>query len=131
MSKKFLPLLIAVVSVLALSACASGGAALPGKSELATRTLNVSATGKVTLAPDVAYVFIGVQSQSENVSTALNQNNEKAQAISSALGELGIDPLDIQTSNFNIFPQQQYSPEGQITGTLYVVDNTVNVTVRD
>jgi uncharacterized protein len=131
MFKKILPLIIVVVSVLALTACAAGGNALPGKSDLATRTLSVSATGKVTLAPDVAYVFIGVQSQSENVSTALNQNNEKAQSISSALGELGIDPLDIQTSSFNIYPQQQYSPEGQLTGTIYVVDNTVNVTVRD
>jgi uncharacterized protein YggE len=38
---------------------------------------------------------------------------------------------DIQTSNFSIFPRQDYGPEGQIVGITYVVDNTVAVTVRD
>ncbi|MBN1370743.1 MAG: SIMPL domain-containing protein [Anaerolineaceae bacterium] len=131
MFKKLLPVLITAILALAITACSAGGGSLPGKSELAVRTLNVAGTGKVTLAPDVAYVYIGVQSQSENVSDALNQNNGKAQAISSTLVELGVDIKDIQTSSFNIYPQQQYSPEGQITGTIYVVDNTVNVTVRD
>jgi hypothetical protein len=95
------------------------------------RTISVSGTGKITLAPDVAYVYIGVQSQSANVSDALSENNAKAQAIANTIKELKIDAKDIQTSSFNISPQQQYSPEGKITGTTYVVDNTVNVTVHD
>jgi hypothetical protein len=95
------------------------------------RTIGVTGTGQVTLAPDVAYVYIGVQSQSENVAEALSQNNEKAQTVSTTLQDLGIDPKDIQTSGFNIYPFQQYSPTGEMTGTVYNVDNTVYVTVRD
>ena len=33
-------------------------------------------------------------------------------------------------TNFSIWPNQQYSPDGQPTGTRYVVDNSVFVTVR-
>ena len=125
-------LLIALFSVLVLAACqAAPGAVSQAGIPPTPRQISVSGTGKVYLAPDVAYVFIGVQSQAENVGDALNQNNAKAQTIAAALKELGIEDKDIQTSSFNIFPQQQYSPEGQITGTTYMVDNTVNVTVRD
>lgn len=95
------------------------------------RTISVSGTGQVTLSPDVAYIYIGVHSQSENVAEVLGENNTKAQAIAAALQDLGIDPKDIQTSGFNIYPQQQYDEQGQITGTTYSVDNTVYVTVRD
>jgi uncharacterized protein len=95
------------------------------------RTIMVSGSGQVTLSPDLAYVYIGVQSQSENVAEALNQNNANAQAVARSLRELGIAAEDIQTSSFNIYPQQQYDPQGQITGTVFVVNNTVYVTVRD
>ena len=51
--------------------------------------------------------------------------------IASSLREMGIEEKDIQTSSFNIYPQQQFGPTGEMTGTTYVVNNTVNVTVRD
>ncbi len=96
------------------------------------RTISVVGSGQVYLVPDVAYIYIGVHSQSENVSTALKDNNEQARQVSDALQELGVDEKDIQTTSFNIYPSQQYEPgTGAVTGTLYMVDNTVYVTVRD
>jgi uncharacterized protein YggE len=47
------------------------------------------------------------------------------------LKDAGIADRDIRTTNFSIWPSQQYSPEGTITGTIYMVDNTVYVIVRD
>ncbi len=94
--------------------------------------MTVNGTGQVSLAPEVAYVYIGVHSQSDNVAQALEDNNQKAQSIATALKGLGIDEKDIQTSSFNIYPQQQYGPTGETTNvTTYNVDNTVYVTVRD
>ncbi len=134
-------LFLVLVLALVLSACTSPSplaassvlaAPLPQTDQQAPlRTISVNGTGQVTLSPDVAYVYIGVHSQSENVADALSQNNAKAQAVASSLKELGIDPKDIQTSSFNIYPQQQFDQQGKLTGTLYNVDNTVNVTVRD
>jgi uncharacterized protein YggE len=142
--KKIL-LFVIVLTTLILSACAapvtptSQGAPQPSVQNVPAqqvnpvqpRTISVNGTGQVTLSPDVAYVYIGVHSQSADVSDALAQNNDKAQAVASALKELGIDAKDIQTSGFNIYPQQQVDQQGQVTGTLYNVDNTVYVTVRD
>jgi uncharacterized protein YggE len=96
------------------------------------RTVSVTGNGQVFLVPDVAYVYIGVHSQSENVSEALNSNNEQAKAVTEALKKLNVDSKDIQTTSFNIFPQQQYEPNtGKVTSTIYMIDNTVYVTVRD
>ncbi len=66
------------------------------------------------------------------MTTALNDNNEQAQAVTAALKTLNIEEKDIQTTSFNIYPQQQYEANtGKITGTIYMVDNTVYVTIRD
>lgn len=96
------------------------------------RIISVVGSGQVFLVPDVAYVYIGVHSQSDNVSTALKNNNEQANAVTEALKNLKVEEKDIQTTSFNIYPQQQYEPgTGNVTGTFYSVDNTVYVTVRD
>jgi len=95
------------------------------------RQISVWGTGKVFLVPDVAYVYIGVNSQAAKVTDALAKNNTQAKAVTDTLKELGIDPKDIQTSSFNIYPQNQYDQNGQIQSTTYSVDNTVYVTVRD
>ncbi len=132
MNLKKLSVLFALLMVLVLAACqAAPTGASQGAAQPVTRQINISGNGKVYLAPNVAYVFIGVHSQAESVGDALNQNNSKAVTVANALKQLGVEEKDIQTSGFNIYPQQQYNPEGQMTGTLYVVDNTVNVTVRD
>lgn len=106
---------------------------MPSGSESGSlRSINVTGEGQVFLVPDVAYVYIGVHSQSENVSVALSDNNDQAKTVSEALKKLGVEEKDIQTTSFNIYPQQQYEPgTGNVTGTIYMVDNVVYVTVRD
>jgi len=128
MKNKLFAILGCLVMLASLTACGT----LPSKSSDETaRQLSVSGNGKVYLTPDIAYIYIGVQSKSENVGDALNDNNTKSQSVASALNELGVDSKDIQTSAFNIYPQQQYGQNGEVTKTEYVVENTVNVTVRD
>jgi uncharacterized protein YggE len=132
MNIKRLSVLFALIMVIVLAACqAAPTASSQGTNQNPPRQVTVSGNGKVYLAPDVAYVYIGVHSQAENVSDALTQNNSKAAAIASTLKELGVAEKDIQTSSFNIYPQQQYDKDGVLSGTIYMVDNTVDVTVRD
>jgi uncharacterized protein len=132
---KRISLLLGFILVLILSACAAPAAPVQNSPAQQVseplRTITVNGTGQVTLNPDLAYVYIGVQSQSEKVADALTQNNDKAKAVASSLREMGIEEKDIQTSSFNIYPQQQYGTNGEVTSTTYVVNNTVNVTVRD
>ncbi len=117
-----------LVVVVLLTACQP----VVTNSNMPIRQMNASGMGQVYLKPDVAYVYIGVQSQNEGVSQALSENNAKAQAVAKALTDLGVKTDDIQTSAFNVVPQPQYDPQtGQQSGILYMVDNTVYVTVRD
>ena len=59
-------------------------------------------------------------------------NNQQSQALISALSGAGVAENDIQTSDFSIYPRQEYDAQGQPTGEItYVVSNTVSVTVRD
>lgn len=134
MKSKILSAVMGIAILLSLAACAVQSPV--GPNTPINRTLNANGVGEVAITPDVAYVFVGVRSQAENVEDALNQNNKQSAAVSSALQELGVDPLDIQTSAFNIYPQQFYGPMGPTSpedmGTvMYVVENTVYITVRD
>jgi uncharacterized protein YggE len=96
------------------------------------RTLSVSGSGKAYLTPDIVYVTIGVHTENADAKQAVSDNNASAQKVISALKQLGIASKDIQTTNFSIYPQQQYDDQGKPTGKItYVVDNSVLVTVRD
>ena len=96
------------------------------------RSIIVDGSGQVTIVPDIATINIGVHTEAEDVSEGLTKNTAQANAITSALTEMGIDKKDIQTSNFNVWPSDRYDPmTGQVTGRYFAIDNTVNVTVRD
>lgn len=126
MKKKLMFVSLIALLAIVLSSCA--GAPL---SEKSVRTMSVSGRGEVYLIPDIAYINIGTRSEALDVATALSDNNEQAQAISAVLSEMGIDPLDIQTTAFNVYPFQNYGMDGQPTEMKYVVENTVNVKVRE
>ncbi len=93
--------------------------------------ISVTGTGKVYVAPDIANVYIGVRSQAADVGSALSQNNAQATSIASTLQEKGVAAEDIQTTAFNVYPQQNYNPDGTPMDTVYVVENTVYIKVRD
>lgn len=95
------------------------------------RTMNVNGIGTVELTPDIAYVYIGVHDEAATASEAVDANKAHTTAVIDAIKAAGVDAKDIRTSNFSIWPSQQYSPEGTVTGTIYMVDNSVYVTVRD
>jgi uncharacterized protein YggE len=115
---------------LILSACAPAGPttinALP-----APRTLNVNGLGEVTLTPDVAYIYVGVHTEGATASEAVDENKAQTTAVIDALKSAGVDEKDIRTTNFSIWPSQQYGPDGTVIGNVVMVDNSVYVIVRD
>jgi len=128
MKNKIFVVIASLVIVGLLAAC-QGAAPVDSYNQIPM--ISVSGTGRVYLIPDIAYVYVGVRSQAEDVADALSQNNAQATAISSTLMEKGVAAEDIQTTAFNVYPQQQYSPEGMPMETVYVVENTVFIKVRD
>jgi hypothetical protein len=117
---------------LVLAGCGTAGAQVSYPNAPAPNTLSVTGIGKISLAPDVAYVTVGVHTQSSEVSTAVAANSTAVDRVMSALAEAGIAREDMQTSNFSVYTMDEYDEFGQRTGALsYTVDNNVNVTVRD
>lgn len=129
MKKKFSLIIVSMIVIGLLAACSPSAAPAGAENE---RSMTVSGTGRVTVVPDIASINIGVRSEAEAVTEALDSNTAQANAISEALQELGVAEDDIQTSNFNVYPSDRYDPmTGQVEGRYFVVENTVNVTVRD
>ncbi len=129
MKKNFFAITAGMILLLSLTACGfTTGNSNPYQIQ---PQLTASGTGTVYMTPDIAYVFIGVQTRNEEVTAALTENNTLAANISKELQKLGVEERDIQTSAFNIYPNFEYSPEGKQSTTDYTVDNTIYVTVRD
>jgi uncharacterized protein YggE len=133
--KKITAFLLSILVVVGLTACN-----FSVNSDASKGSLSVEGIGVVKITPDIAYINIGVQSKSENVKTALDENNASAATISSTLENLGIAKEDIQTSSFNVYPMQDYGPSGMgydngsgimLPKNTYQVDNIILVTVRD
>ena len=126
MSKKINLMIVFVLLAGLLSACG-----LQNANNEQPRQLNISGTGEVYLVPDIAYVYIGTRSEAAEVGDALSENNKQAQNIANVLIDLGVDQKDIQTTAFNVYPVQNYSPEGEPMETRFVVENTVFIKVRE
>jgi len=135
--RKNIFLITGLLLVAALLTAFSGSTRLAADNQQGTgtqppqRTLNVTGTGKAYLTPDIAYINIGVHTEGKDAAEAVGSNNSQSLKVADALKKFNIDPKDIQTTNFSIFPQQQVDPNGKVTGVNYMVDNTVFVTLRD
>jgi uncharacterized protein YggE len=118
-----------------------GGASTRGEEgKKVERTITVSGEGKVSAAPDVADINIGVVSQATTAKDALAANTEAMTKIQSVLKERGVAAKDIQTTNISVQPQYSQPPQGRPGRqpepfvpkiVAYQVINTVQITARD
>jgi len=92
--------------------------------------ISVTGTGTVTLKPDIAKAQIGVQTFDVDAQVAVAENNDKTQGIIEAIKRLGVADKDIQTTQFSVIPQRDWSkPDPNIIG--FQVNNTIVVGIRD
>ena len=126
MKTKSLIIFTVIALMLLVSACAPAGSQ-------SVRTLSVSGSGDALLAPDIAYIYVGVHTENATAAEAVQENTTQTEALMEAIRDFGIDPKDIRTTNFSIYPMDRYDPAtGLPSGEkVYAVDNTVYVTVRD
>jgi uncharacterized protein YggE len=119
-----------IFTVMALALVMSACAPAAGQN---VRTLSVSGSGEALLAPDIAYIYIGVHTENPAAAEAVAENTTQTEELMQALRDFGIDPKDLRTTNFSIYPMDRFDPStGMPSGEkVYAVDNTVYVTVRD
>ena len=111
----------ALAAVVALSGCDS---APPVQAN--ARQVTVVGSGEVQGTPDTVTAEVGIEVSAPDVTTAMNQTNERQQAVIAALTADGIDAKDISTTAVNLQPQ--YGDNSVVTG--YRAGNNISVRIR-
>jgi uncharacterized protein YggE len=93
--------------------------------------ITVNGTGIVKVKPDIAYINLGVTTQKNKAKDAQTENTAQMNKVLEALKAAGIKDTDIQTTDYSIYPQQDYKEGGLPTITGYTVNNSVQVKVRN
>ncbi|MBS1195929.1 MAG: hypothetical protein H6R33_649 [Actinobacteria bacterium] len=126
-------LLLAATGAVLLAACGSGEGTLvsaAGSDGSTTSGINVTGQGKVTGQPDVLKVNLGVSVLRPTVDQATGDAATLASAVIAALKANGVAEEDIQTANYSINPEYDWSGETQrLIG--YRVNNEVRVKIRN
>jgi len=92
----------------------------------------VSGEATIKVKPDIAYITLGVQTQNANAKVAQSENATKMNNVMAALKQQGIKEEDIQTTQYNIYPNHRYNPNnGQSSIDGYTVNNSVRVVIRN
>jgi uncharacterized protein YggE len=130
MRKLLVPL---ALFALLITACGDGDAGGPtgfGAGDSMTNGINVTGQGRVYGTPDTLTLRLGVSVLRSTVDAATTEAAAQAQAIIAALEAGGVARTDIQTANYSIYPEYDYSGSTQrLTG--YRVSNDLTVKIRD
>ncbi len=121
----------ALTLLFVVTMAASAFAQTPPHSGPWGESITVSGTGRSTVTPDRFTFTVGVQTVGQTVDQAVNENNARVAAVVAALKKAGAKDTEIRTSNFAIWPQQDYT-QGKLPRILgYQVSNTVAVTKKE
>ncbi|CAM4098464.1 26 kDa periplasmic immunogenic protein precursor [Mycobacterium basiliense] len=119
------------LAVATLSACDSHTAANSATPSANPRQVTVLGSGHVQGVPDTLTADVGIQFTEDDVTRAMNQANERQQAVINALVGAGLDRKDIRTTEVSLQPQYS-APEPGATATIvgYRADNAIEVTIH-
>jgi uncharacterized protein YggE len=121
--------LLAGATVWTMSACDSTSGVTPPAPGQTPRQVTVVGSGEVEGTPDTLTTNAAIQFVAPDVTTAMNQTNERQQAVIDALTTAGIDKKDISTTGVSLQPQ--YSGDGAANIVGYQASNNIDVKIRD
>ncbi len=111
-----------------------------GSGVSASNTISVSGDGEVFAVPDRATFSVTIQEQAKDVATAQTAATKKNNDIIAYLKDAGVDAKDIQTTDYSVNPQYEYTngvctsgycQPGKQTLTGFQVTQTLAVKVKD
>jgi uncharacterized protein YggE len=91
------------------------------------RQVTVVGSGQVQGVPDTLTADVAIQFTAPDVTTAMNQTNDRQQAVINALTGAGVDRKDISTTDVSLQPEYD-SSSGSITG--YRASNSIRVKIH-
>ena len=91
------------------------------------REVTVVGSGQVQGVPDTLTADVGIEFTAPDVTAAMNQTNDRQQAVINAVAGAGVDRKDISTTEVNLQPQYD-NAGGAITG--YRAGNSIRVKIH-
>jgi uncharacterized protein YggE len=89
--------------------------------------LTVGANGQASATPDTLTITMGVQVSDATAAAALSDANARATTLTGSLAASGVQPRDVQSTDFSIYPT--FTPSGTVSG--YQVSNVLVATLHD
>lgn len=122
--KKFTSVLAAALLVFSVAGTNLAAAAEPN-------TIAVSGMAEQEVAPDMAYIDIGINVRADDAETARTQEAQIASQIRRALLGLAITDSDLQNTSYYLYQEYKVDRNGVRTADKYVLDSSIKVTVKD
>ena len=122
--KKFTSVLAAALLVFSVAGANLAAAAEPN-------TIAVSGMAEQEVAPDMAYIDVGINVRADDAETARTQEAQIASQIRRALLVLAITDNDLQNTSYYLYQEYKVDRNGVRTADKYVLDSSIKVTVKD
>lgn len=122
--KKFTSVLAAALLVFSVAGTNLAEAAEPN-------TIAVSGMAEQEVAPDMAYIDVGINVRADDAETARTQEAQIASQIRRALLGLAITDNDLQNTSYYLYQEYKVDRNGVRTADKYVLDSSIKVTVKD
>ncbi len=122
--KKFTSVLVAALLVFSVAGTNLAAAAEPN-------TIAVSGMAEQEVAPDMAYIDVGINVRADDAETARTQEAQIASQIRRALLGLAITDNDLQNTSYYLYQEYKVDRNGVRTADKYVLDSSIKVTVKD
>ncbi len=122
--KKFTSVLAAALLVFSVAGANLAAAAEPN-------TIAVSGMAEQEVAPDMAYIDVGINVRADDAETARTQEAQIASQIRRALLGLAITDNDLQNTSYYLYQEYKVDRNGVRTADKYVLDSSIKVTVKD
>lgn len=122
--KKFTSVLAAALLVFSVAGANMAAAAEPN-------TIAVSGMAEQEVAPDMAYIDVGINVRADDAETARTQEAQIASQIRRALLGLAITDNDLQNTSYYLYQEYKVDRNGVRTADKYVLDSSIKVTVKD
>ncbi len=93
--------------------------------------VTVTGEGKITAAPDVAILNVGLITEGQTVNAAQKQNNDKMNNVIKAVkDEFKVEAKDLKTQNYSVYPKYNWN-NGRQTIIGYTVNQNLQIKVRN
>ena len=122
--KKFTSVLAAALLVFSVAGTNLAAAAEPN-------TIAVSGMAEQEVAPDMAYIDVGINVRADDAETARTQEAQIVSQIRRTLLGLAITDNDLQNTSYYLYQEYKVDRSGVRTADKYVLDSSIKVTVKD